>query len=123
MKLIVTFFALFAGAFAQAGCFSQHLHEAMKLNRARLPRYAKATYGRSVPLSLALLASEETALASALVFERHPHRFLCDAFVSMDNAPAFQTRANVSPGPLRNLPIARWKRDLKGGDTLRVSED
>lgn len=87
---------------AGEGCFARHLREAIELNLERLPRYAALTGGASVPLSRRLIRSERWALPLARWLDRRARRWqeagvpiLCDAFVSMEEAPAF---AEAAPG-------------------------
>lgn len=83
-----------------AGCFEEHVRDAMTLNRARLPAYSDASLGRSEAVSLALIRSERGALLAALFYDGQARKFrergvplLCSEFEHMDQTPALQVKA------------------------------
>lgn len=80
-----------------AGPFETHLREAIALNRARAPGYARRSHGASLIISRALIGAERLLLPVARWYDRRAdpyHRAgvpLLDAlFVSMSTAPPDQ---------------------------------
>jgi hypothetical protein len=89
------------------GCFQAHLNEALEVNRSRLMGYAKLSLGRSIPISLELMAAEKLALLpaweldrEALPYQKNGVALLCDEFVPMSQASA----APHSKGPPETPP-------------------
>lgn len=123
------------------GPFETHLREAIALNRARAPRYAACTGGRSRAVSRRLVASESFLLPAARLLDRAAFRYhaagvpLLDAlFVSMEETPAFGCGAPrplppayAAPDPRaqrRALVAAYWRGGFAGlGDALGASLD
>lgn len=96
------FALLSTGSALAAGCFTEHLDEAMALNHARKPLYAALTAGASVTISDDLIGMERNMsfygrwLAPyekwAAPFEAAGIRIICDSYVPMNTAPAFSSR-------------------------------
>jgi hypothetical protein len=99
--------------------FSQHVQEAIELNRARLGFYAQRTNGRSRALSLRMLTIETSVLPVARAldlwarpFNRQGIPILVDDFVCMSKVPTADTppryRGQASPAV-----AAHYRRLLK----------
>lgn len=83
---------------ASHGCFSEHLREAIALNRERREHYATLTGGLSRGVSDLLIASEVLMLPVAAVFDARARWFqragipiMCDDFMPMSDAAPLQT--------------------------------
>ncbi len=94
----IVFLCFIQGAYtsAFAGCFGQHISDALTLNKERRPLYSQATDGQSEAISRRLIRSEELTLAFAKYFDLRAYHYeskgvpvLCDGFVSMSKTPAF----------------------------------
>lgn len=116
--------------------FRAHLEEAIRLNRERLPLYARLTEGASVPLSRRLIRWERLALPVAWWVDRRARPWQARGvpvvsadFVSMDGVPEFRERAAEEPPPLsrfRPADARRIRRELRaayrGGGFPGVAE-
>ena len=113
-----------------SGAFETHLREAIALNRERLPLYAQLTDGASLPISRRLIRAELLALPLARYFDRRAQPYeragiplLSEAFVSMQETPAFQAPAPLPPPPpvllspreARKLAAAVWRAHRRNG--------
>jgi hypothetical protein len=97
-----------------AGGFATHLREAIELNRARLPRYAALTGGRSAGVSRRLILAERLALPVAWYIDRRARRFQAGGvpiavaeFVPMSGVPEF--RDSFDPPSLRDFSPLDWR--------------
>lgn len=95
-----------ADARAARGGFRRHIAEAIRLNRQRMPRYARLTGGESVRISKKLIRLERLALPAAWWVDRRARRYQTRGvpivhadFVEMDAVPAFRERAANEPSP------------------------
>jgi hypothetical protein len=87
------------------GAFEVHVQEAIVLNRRRLWRYAHQSRGRSLPVSLALIASELLILPIARSFDRRAQTWsdagiplFDDLFTSMSEAPPLHASVDIELG-------------------------
>lgn len=86
-------------------CLSQHLAEAIAINRLRQPQYGRQSMGASVGVSDWLILSESIAIPFARVLERWARPLVragvdifCDVVVSMALTPSFKlTQAKPTP--------------------------
>lgn len=99
---------IFSTGHVFASCFRDHLREAIALNRERMPLYAELTGGRSLPVSKALIASENRLLILSWLFDidHRARRFelagigvTCESFLPMENTPPFRPRFPDGPVP------------------------
>lgn len=105
----------------QRGCMERHLREAIELNRARAPLYARLSAGASRRVSRRLIATERLALPLARLLDAYAERYqdagipvLCEDFVEMSGvAPAPDRRGPAPAGsftPVEAGPLARRLR-------------
>lgn len=101
----------------ERGPFATHLWEAILLNQARLPLYAKVSDGASVPISRRLIRAERLALPvagwldrAAQPLERRGIPVFSEVFVSMRGTPEFHPF--VEPGPQPPLLTPRDARQI-----------
>ncbi len=87
----------FVSPLAKANCLTQHLSEAIELNRTRLPLYAARSDGQSRAISQLLIAGERLGLLTAKPLEalERPLRddgvsILCEDLMPMRLTPEYQ---------------------------------
>ncbi len=110
---------------ANAGCFRDHLREAVALNRERAPDYARLSNGRTEEISNKLIAGERLAIFGSYLFynfdflaedyKRNGINIVCDEFVPMSLTPAFQAISTDKPdlSAYQSLPASEIHRDLR----------
>lgn len=85
-------------SWAEGGCYSEHLHEAIALNTERAPLYALVSNGKSSVISKQWILSEKGALylgdllsldKKAEIYEKAGVPILCGGFVAMNEVPEF----------------------------------
>lgn len=119
---IATSLVMIAMNNASAGCFQEHLEEAIALNRARLIAYAELSGKRSIPISLQMILGEKMSLIPAAHFDflAKPYEnagipLMCQAFVSMTGTPAFQNGLlppDLNPIPFQKVNTKKLKAQL-----------
>lgn len=109
---------------ARAGCFEDHVREAIALNTSRLPVYAAMSGGATTGLSERLIALEKGTLlvargfdSSAEPYQRAGIDVMCAEFVSMAGAgaPVAVPPAEVPTG--LDAALERVERDPRLADT------
>ncbi len=103
--------------------FEQHIREAIALNRARLPEYARLTGGASKKISRLFILNQLAVLPITWWIDRRARSFqragvpvVALDMVSMSLAPTFQARSEVEPEPLSRYtmpPVRRIGRDVR----------
>lgn len=107
---------------AQAGCLTQHIHDAMELNKKRAPLYEHLSEGQSRIVSKKLIWMEQklsilAPLADlwAAPYHRVGIPILCVDFVDMSETPAFKAYNPLGKESLNNFhppDIVKLKKDL-----------
>ncbi|HEX4923246.1 MAG TPA: hypothetical protein VFV50_04140, partial [Bdellovibrionales bacterium] len=120
--LVLTIFCV-PGAKAAAGCFSEHLEEAIASNEARRAVYAGLTEGATEALSDELIASERLSKIAGHLFDLRARRYeragvpiLCEGFISMSKTPPVQTAKLEGADPIEMFVRAdadRLKREFR----------
>lgn len=97
--------------------FAGHLEEALRLNRERMPLYARLTGGESERISRRLIRYERWALPLARWVDRRARPYnargigvVADDFVPMAGTPAFRERSADAPLPLSAFRPADARR-------------
>jgi hypothetical protein len=113
------------------------MRDAIALNEARAPRYAKLSGGASLAISRRLILSERALLPVARWFDRRARRWeragipmLEEIFVPMAAAPAFAERGEALRGPentrldhaVRQRVLRRYRDDGFAGAELVLRE-
>jgi hypothetical protein len=118
-------------------CFTQHIREALQLNRVRREHYGSLTEGRSRKLSNYLIFLDRLALLAAPWLDRRAERvprangmsILCELIPSMETADKVPTRgspvaatshAHISPSVAPLQTALRKVRREQSWDQLRV---
>ncbi len=102
---------------AAAGCFEQHLLEAMALNSERRALYAEFSGGRSEAVSDRLVETERLTLPVARAFDRRAETFqragiavMCAEFEPMSRAPGAPTQT----APMQTPPgLVEWVQEAR----------
>lgn len=88
------------------GCFMEHVRDAIQINKTRQSLYANLTQNRSRSISRKLIAFEYGIAVSAAVLDFQAKELqelgipiLCDDFISMEEIPSFEEKANKPPLP------------------------
>jgi hypothetical protein len=104
-------------------CISEHIKEAMQLNRKRKEKYSRLTMGKTRPLSNFLIATEKVALLvvkmqelHALPFNKKGLEILCKEMISMEKVPAFKNKVSVVP----LARVQKFNRLWVGGLSLKI---
>lgn len=119
----------FATPAAETDCFSTHVKDAIQVNRARKPLYAKASSGRSRAASDILIASEMATLPIARYMDKKARPYqekgialLCDEFISMKMASGYTT--SITPtGPAPRVLIRKFGRTTVKTITAAAEKD
>jgi hypothetical protein len=97
--------------------FAEHLEEAIRLNRERMPLYSRLTGGASEPISRRLIRWERWALPVARWVDRRARPYaargigvVADDFVPMADVPEFRERAADPPLPWSEFRPADARR-------------
>ncbi|MBX3041295.1 MAG: hypothetical protein KF789_11370 [Bdellovibrionaceae bacterium] len=122
LRLVFFLLPILLTDFVNAGCFREHLREAIALNTARSSLYSSLTDGASRSVSKLMIETEKMMLSGsylvdvdhmALRYEKAGIRVTCDSYVSMSLVPRFQKRFAEGPVPaaknydLRSLRIGK----------------
>jgi len=108
--IVLSLFILAMGQSALAGCFVDHIRDAIRSNRKRAPLYSQLSNGKSQKISRKLIFDERTTLLIAQYVEHQAQRYeeagvpiLCQGFVSMADTPSFQPFLSPDPAPLNDF--------------------
>lgn len=103
-------FSILVSGSAWAGCFMDHLHEALELNAHRKPLYSSLSRGASEKVSEGLMAMERSMLwwnnhlasyeSWAAPYEKEGIAILCDSYVSMSSVSSFAESFVGGPPPV-----------------------
>lgn len=104
---------------------SQHLLEAIEINQARMPLYAKLSNKQSLKISRTLILSEKIGLTSSFVMDRLSKYWqkqnvpiMKYEFIPMSETPTFEESFTDTTGICENLPIVNTKAIQKDIHTL-----
>lgn len=105
--------------------FSLHVQEAIKINKERLSLYAKLSKGKSVKVSLSLIAMEEALLPLARILDLRAHHFMKNGVPLLEREivpmtlPPFETALT----PLSLTPVSIDHSDMIGQLQLALKEE
>lgn len=109
---------------------TQHLLEAIEINKARAPRYAKLSGGKSRKISYALIAGEGLSLITSNIMDRKAKYwqnggvpFMVHEFVPMSETPDFKESFDDEEGITSVLPSIDTKGIQKKMNELHKSKD
>lgn len=131
VKIFILVILAFLPAVSSAGvknvraCLTDHIHDAMNLNKARASAYALLTDGKSSPISKKLIRMERWlslavpfADAWAAPFQAAGVNILCDDFIDMSLTPAFRAMNPAGKDNVANFRRADEKILIKNLDAL-----